>query len=297
VNEEGKTKYEESMRGYLSTRVSRATALKAAAVGVAAAAIPGAAAADTINVAYGPTGQPLLSFPYFPQVTSGRYEPESISDIVNIAQTAEHLAVTVLTAGVNNAAKIGLTGITLETVQAILSEEIIHIQVLAAAFGAKPLTDSFTIPDPKILSDFMTFFETLEVADTIFNAAYMTATREFAELGQPTLAKITYQTGSVEAEHRVLARATLAQAGNNNYRPVTNKAYETDLFLYVRDAAKALTDLGFLGGSGTAASFPGLDAATAAAGPVFAKIIQRTPNNATSSINIAGGDSPDAERA
>ncbi len=136
-----------------------------------------------------------------------------------------------LTAGVNNAAKIGLTGITLETVQAILSEEIIHIQVLAAAFGAKPLTDSFTIPDPKILSDFMTFFETLEVADTIFNAAYMTATREFAELGQPTLAKITYQTGSVEAEHRVLARATLAQAGNNSYRPVTNKAYETDLFL------------------------------------------------------------------
>ncbi|PZS09867.1 MAG: hypothetical protein DLM70_01045, partial [Chloroflexi bacterium] len=223
-------------------------------------------------------------FPFYPQVTTGTYAPEAILDIFNIAQTAEHLAVTFLTAGLGNAATIGLTGLTLEIVQAVLVEEITHVQFLDAA-GAMTLTDSFSVPDPKMLTDFTTFFNTLEVADTLFNAAYMTATREFAELGQPTLAKITYQTGSVEAEHRTLARAALALKGVAADIPPNNKAFETDLFLYVRDAAKVLGDLGFLGTAATKASYPGIPTALAAAGAMAqAAVIQKTPNNATSSL-------------
>ena len=48
--------------------------------------------------------------------------------------------------------------------------------------------------------------------------------------------------------------------------PPNNKALETDLFLYVRDAAAVVKDLGFLGPGTLKASFPGLGAALAAAG-------------------------------
>jgi len=278
VNEEGQKLYEASMREYLRARVSRAQLLKASAAGLAAAAIPGAAAAaggTTVAPGYGP-GQ---SFPYFPQ-TNFVYTTESVGTIINIADTAEHLAITFLSAGIANAATIGLSGVVLQIVQAALAEEVYHVEFLEAA-GARSLTDTFTVPDPKMLTDYATFFKTVEIADTLFNAAYMAATREFAELGQPTLAKIAYQIGSVEAEHRTLARAALALKGVAGSVPPNNKGFETDLLVYVADAAKILTDLGFFGGSGTKATYPGTAAALATANNPG--VIQTLPNNATAS--------------
>jgi len=156
------------------------------------------------------------------------------------------------------------------------------------AAGAKPLTTTFTVPSSKILTDQVTFFSTIEVAESIFVGAYMAAVREFAELGQPTLAKYAYQIGAVEAEHRVLARTALVLEGIAGDVPPNNKAFETDYFLYVRDAATVLTQLGFIGGSGTAVTYPGRAAALAAAGPFGGAVIQRTPNNATTSITATG---------
>jgi hypothetical protein len=134
----------------------------------------------------------------------------------------------------------------------------------------------------------VTFFSTIEAAEHIFVAAYMTATREFAELGQPLLAKYAYQIGGTEAEHRVLARAALALAGSTSHIPPNNKAYETDLFVYVRDAAAVLVQLGFIGGSGASASYPGRAAALTAAGPMATAVIQQSPNNATTSVTASG---------
>jgi|SRR5579884_1109143 len=274
--ERSESRYEEALTSYLKARVSRAQLLKASLAGAALAAIPaGARAAGTVPV--------KIEFPYYPPIKSGSYSPEGILDIFNITDTAEHLAVTFLTAGVNNASTIGLSGVTLKIVQAALAEEVYHVQFLESA-GASTLTDSFSVPDPKMLTDFTTFFQTIEVADTLFNAAYMTATREFAEIGQPTLAKYAYQIGSVEAEHRTLARTALALANNATDVPPNNKAFETDLFLYVRDAAAVLGDLGFLGTGSIKASYPGTAAGLAAAADMASAVIQQTPNDAATSV-------------
>jgi hypothetical protein len=123
----------------------------------------------------------------------------------------------------------------------------------------------------------------------------MTAAREFAELGQPTLVKYSYQIGATEAEHRVLARAALALNGDTSSIPPNNKAFETDLFLYVRDVYNLFKQFGFIGGTGATFTYPGRTAALALAGPMAAAEIQKTPNNASSSVTAA--DNLTAERA
>lgn len=300
---------EETLQRYTNWRLSRAQLLKASVAGAALAALPGAAAAATGS----PSGSaPFFSAPYFPQVTSGVYTTEQIIDILRIADTAEHLAVTILTSAVKAAPAMSLNPLIVGVLQASLAEEALHAQFLEAAVAtlgftpsaidqpagsgpANPLTlaDSFTIPDPAIFTDPKVLFATLEAAENLFVGAYMTATREFAELGQPTLAKYAYQIGAVEAEHRALARGAQAIISPPAGVPPNNKAFETDLLLYVRDAVPILTNLGFLGGTGTPAAYPGRAVAYATAGlqPPLpgsggAAVIQRTPNNATSSVTV-----------
>lgn len=287
MNEEGQALYEECMRSYLKARVSRAQLLKASIAGLAAAALPAVASADDNSIGPGVSsafGGGALGLPSVPQVL-GTYMPEDILTVLNITDTAEHLAVTVLTAAVGNAATLGLSGVVLQVVQAALAEEQYHADFLES-LGARPLTDTFTVPDPKILSDYTTFFLTIEVAESAFVAHYATLVREFSELGQPTLAKYAYQIGSTEAEHRSLARAALALKGNAHGVPPENKAFETDLFVYGRDTAALLQQLGFIGGTGARAMYPGRAAALTAAG-AMAGVIQQRPNNATTSVTAA----------
>ncbi|MBV9278885.1 MAG: ferritin-like domain-containing protein [Chloroflexi bacterium] len=289
MTNDGHDRYETAVQGYLRARVSRAQLLTAVGLGAAAAALPGGAAAQATTGAgtapgFGP-GQGF-SAPYFPQV-QGTYTTENLQDILNIAQTMEYLATTMVNAAVVNAGTLGITGLVLQVLQAALAEEVYHVQFLAS-MGATPLTTTFTVPDPKILTDYNTFFGNLETLETICNAAYMTATREFAEAGQPTLAKFAYQAGAVEAEHRVMARAALVLHGVATAAPPNNKAFETDYFLYLRDAANVVKSLGFIGGSGQAVAFPGTTTALANARSMASAVIQKVPNNATTSVTAAG---------
>lgn len=288
MNDDGTAKYEDSMMAYLTSRVSRAQALKAAGVALAAAAIPHSAGAE------GSPNTGRFEAPFFPQITSGTYTTETVKQIMDVALTVEHLAITFLTKAINNADAIGLTstpkdqpGLFLKVIQAQLTEELLHAQFLEAAgkpLGVAPLTNTFT-PDPASYSALIPFFKTVEIADTIFVAAYETATREFAEMGQPTLAKYSYQIGAVEAEHRVFARTAQALSGVGTAVPPNNKAFETDLFLYVEDAAKTLVGLGVIGHpTRPQLTYPGDEAALAAAGEIGQMVIQRSPNNATTSI-------------
>ena len=262
MSNDATSRYEESMVRYLQSRVSRGKLLAAAGAGVALAVFPHAAGAQTST-------------------------PESVQDILNIADTAEHLAVTVLTAAVNNASQLGLSGLLLAFTQAALAEEQYHADFLEAN-GAKPLTDTFTVPDPKILTDLQTFLATIEAAETLFIGAYMAAVREFTQLGQPTLAKYAYQIGTVEAEHRAHVRAGEALTTNlSKGVPPNNKAFETNVVATVGDAAKQLMALGFIGGTGTKVTYPGRGAAFAAAAPILAAVIEKTPNNSTPSTATA----------
>lgn len=169
---------------------------------------------------------------------------ETPQTILNIAATAEAAAVTALyhvhlavNRGQMNVNGIAVpTGTLVSIVRAALREEQDHLSFIMGA-GGRPLYRSFTFP-PVIFRharDTLAFFET---AETVFIAAYMAATREFARRKMATLAQYTYQIGGTESEHRTLMRAGLGQL------PPNNKSFETNLYGQVAGAANALAELG-----------------------------------------------------
>lgn len=181
-------------------------------------------------------------------------EDESVQDVINVAITAEALAVSLL-GGAVSAARSGGYGenfpeYLIDILNASRAEEQFHYDYLEAA-GAVPLTTTFTIPDPALLTSRTTLFETLVQLETAFVAAYMAGGKRFAELGQTELVKISMQTTLVEAEHRVLANYAL---GN---RPANDFGFYPALFDTLGDAAQALQDLGFIGGDGAQVMYPG----------------------------------------
>jgi len=183
--------------------------------------------------------------------------PESAQEIINIAATAEAFAVTVLGGALANAAN-GTLALNAEQVQAIKAsraEEQAHYAYLIGA-GAKPLTTTFTIPDPKIVTDVATFLNTLITLEEIFIAAYIAAAQEFAILGKPELAQVVMAIASVEAEHRVLARAFAVEGGVIMGLP-NNIAFQQAFYASVGEAAVALQQLGFIGGNGPQITYPG----------------------------------------
>lgn len=182
---------------------------------------------------------------------------ESVQDIINIAATAEAFAVTALGGALENAAN-GQLALSAEAVQALTAAraaEQAHYEVLTEA-GAEPLTLTFTVPDPAIVTDVATFLTTLVTLEEAFIAAYLAAAQEFVILGEADLAQIALQIGAVEAEHRVGARFFAIQEGVLTGVP-NDVAFEKALFGSVGEAAAALEELGFIGGSGTEITYPG----------------------------------------
>jgi hypothetical protein len=191
------------------------------------------------------------------QTASAPMACESLQDIINIAATAEAFAVTALGGALENAAKgtLALNAEQQQTLRAARAAERAHYDFLIGA-GAKPLTLTFSIPDPKIVTDVPTFLATLVTLEEAFIAAYIAAAQEFAILGQAKYAQVALQIGAVEAEHRAGVRFYAIQAGVLTGTP-NDVAFEKALFGSVGEAAAALTQLGFIGGGGTKITFPG----------------------------------------
>ena len=182
-------------------------------------------------------------------------QSEEVTTIINIAATAEAMAVTLLGAAIAGAANYtnadgskGLAAPLVAVLKAAQSAEQAHYAYLTGA-GAKPLTTTFNIPDPKIATDTLTLFKTLDALETAFISAYEAAANEFAMMGNAGLVKVALQIGAVEGEHRALAR--LAQGDSLPH----NVAFESAQFATVGDAANALKSLGFIGGTGTAVTY------------------------------------------
>ena len=182
---------------------------------------------------------------------------ETVQSIINIAATAEAFAVTALGGALDNAAN-GLLDLSEEAVQSLTAAratEQIHYDFLVAA-GAEPLTLTFTIPDEAIVTDATTFLTTLVSLEEAFIAAYLAAAQQFAILGEPELAQVALQIGAVEAEHRAGVRFFAIEAGVLTGTP-NDVVFEKALFATVAGAADMLTELGFIGGSGTEIAYPG----------------------------------------
>ena len=182
---------------------------------------------------------------------------ETVQSIINIAATAEAFAVTALGGALDNAAN-GLLDLSEEAVQSLTAAraaEQIHYDFLVAA-GAEPLTLTFTIPDEAIVTDATTFLTTLISLEEAFVAAYLAAAQQFAILGEPELAQVALQIGAVEAEHRAGVRFFAIEAGALTGTP-NDVVFEKALFATVAEAADMLTELGFIGGTGTEITYPG----------------------------------------
>jgi hypothetical protein len=178
---------------------------------------------------------------------------DTTQSILNIADTAEHLAVTYLGYVLAKANPP-------QSVAAILAaaryEEQVHLQVLESV-GARPLTTTFSLgagsqPDLGLVTDLSRALATIEVAEGVFVAAYLAAVADFAAAGNWKWAQYCAEILGVEAEHRTLAR--LAQGET----PANNLAFEAASLPSVGAAATTLTQLGFLSPQGANSfSYPG----------------------------------------
>src|SRR5215211_5726307 len=87
---------------------------------------------------------------------------ETVQDIINIAATAEALAVTALGGALESArmGNLGLNDEQIQSIEAARAEEQAHYDFLIGA-GAEPLTLEFTLPEEKIVTDVATFLTTV----------------------------------------------------------------------------------------------------------------------------------------
>ena len=264
-------------------QLTRKQLLVTAGVGIAATALPQRVLAEGTSKSW----PGVQTYQYYPAV-AGTYTTESIPDIMNMLDTIEHLLITVSTTAFTTG-HLTLDGPSMQTMQSQLAANVYHSDFLEA-FGAGSLSATFSTL-PATLTDGVTFLRGSELVNSIAVSAYMTAAREFAELGQPTLVKNMYQLGAVHAEHRAIARVLLTTAGAPGKTPAANKAFETDYFVYVRDAYTFLQGLGAIGSAPvpTVMTYPGRAAALVASGLSVSSIIQRSPNNASISTTLAQG--------
>lgn len=182
---------------------------------------------------------------------------ESVQKIMNIAATAEAFAVTALGEALQNAAlgRLALNAEHQQALRAARAEEQAHYLFLTGA-GARPLTTTFTVPDPKIVTDVPAFLKTLIILEEVFIAAYLAAAQEFARLRKPNLVQVALAIASVEAGHRVAVRFFAIEAGVLTGLP-NDVAFQKSKFASVGEAAVALQKLGFIGGGGARITYPG----------------------------------------
>ena len=180
--------------------------------------------------------------------TQGSVNTDTVQGIIDIAATAESLAVTfyynALAAGsalpnVNSTANQNYF-------QAAVVQEFVHLEYLRK-LGANPVTSKFYFP-PNMFTDESVFFPTALTLEAYFISAYLAAAIDFSgavssniTTANPVFLGFAVQVLGIECEHRAL----LGVAANNN--PPNGLIVETALLKTVNDAVPPLTP--FLDGS------------------------------------------------
>lgn len=163
-----------------------------------------------------------------------------VKDIIDIARTAEQLAVTFYSNGYKNAAQLGLTGPNLAYVAAALEEEQLH-ESYWASLGGISMASTFSFPNgSKTFHDLTSFIETLEQIEGYFDSAYLAAVKELSIQNQSDAAQVAAQIAIVEGEHRVLGRVI------GNLVPADNRAFAPVLVYSVADAVTVIKNAGYL---------------------------------------------------
>ncbi|GBF04482.1 hypothetical protein DAERI_020079 [Deinococcus aerius] len=121
--------------------------------------------------------------------------------VLDLAATAEALAVTLYHQALTTAT-FRMDGDTAEHLRAVLDAEAHHLEVLRS-LGAAPLASRFYLPR-ELLPDAGAFADTALHLEAVFIGAYLAATHQFAQQGQPELAATAAQLGASEAQHLTL---------------------------------------------------------------------------------------------
>lgn len=159
---------------------------------------------------------------------------------LSIAATAEQLAITFYSHGINHHECLGIYGDNLIYLKAAVAEEQIHHNFFVAN-GGVPLTSTFSFPHGADTFRYKNLFiETQQQLEGVFDSAFLAAIREFADRRLSRFAQIMGQVACVEAEHRVLGRVILGAA------PADNFGYEPVLIHSVLDAPTVVTRAGYL---------------------------------------------------
>ncbi|WP_291424687.1 ferritin-like domain-containing protein [Deinococcus sp.] len=124
--------------------------------------------------------------------------PKSPAELLNLATTAEALAVTFYFHALSGA-QFRMDDDTRQQLGRVLQAEQHHLELLTS-LGGKPLTRTFNLP-ADLNSDARSFAETGLQLEAVFTSAYIAATHQFAELGHPELAATAAQLGASEAQH------------------------------------------------------------------------------------------------
>ena len=103
-------------------------------------------------------------------------DPQTMLDL---AATAETFACTHYYNAINSAEALNLTASEISELKAFLDSELKHKQFLEAN-GAKSLATEFFVPE-NLFTDRNLFIRTSNTAENWFVAAYLAATRRFAE--------------------------------------------------------------------------------------------------------------------
>jgi hypothetical protein len=219
--------------------------------------------------AMGAAGLNLLQ-PIAARATTAPASTDTVQDILNIACTAECLAITFYFNGlthknllpdVNNTANRNYF-------QAAMVQELEHLDHLKN-LGGSPLATKFYFPDGMFTKESV-FFSTASTLEDYFISAYIAAALDFSgsyssaiTTASPYLIGTAVQIAGVECEHRALINVAA------NINPPNNRLIEQALVKSVQDAVTPLTPF-LAGGSGfstTPLSVPSVSAIEALASP------------------------------
>jgi len=173
--------------------------------------------------------------------------------MLNLAATVETFVATHLT---NLLTKRSFELTAAEELQArvLLASEQAHLD-LAKANGGQAATTQFFFP-PALYSDRALFAQTTAKLETACTAAYLAATRRFAELGDSRLAATSAQLACSEAQHVAVARDLIGAVPSD-------LAWAVPVFYNVSDAQPLLAPYLQGGGDYTlGAQYPGIDTIT-----------------------------------
>jgi hypothetical protein len=225
-----------------AARKSRRSLIKGAVAGATGLAVVGATAlpASAMQVGKGVQNALQENLLGTRAKTLSARDQDTIVSILTVARTAEQLAVTFYSNGVNNASQLGLSGANLEYIKAALVEEQIH-QLFFTANGGQSLATTFSFPNgSKTFTDLATFISTQQQLEGVFDSAFLAAVKEFADMGRSDLAQIAAQVACIEAEHRALGRDI------GGLIPADNWAFTPVEIATVGDAPALVTQAGYL---------------------------------------------------